>query len=67
MIAVNVNGNGARSEPRLRLVARGAALTDWRACGRRVAVGQGGVRRERDEAFWLGPTAHAEGLASSWR
>jgi len=63
---VNVNGNGARSEPRLSWWGE-AALTDWRACGRRVAVGQGGVRRERDEAFGLGPTAHAEGLASSWR
>jgi hypothetical protein len=67
VIAVNVNGNGARGEPRLRLVARGAALTDWRACGRRIAVGQGGVGRERHEAFGLGPTANAEWLARSWR
>ena len=57
---------GARSESRLSCW-REAALTDWKACGRRVAVGQGGVCRDRGEAYWLGPTANAEWLARSWR
>ena len=58
---------GARSESRLSCW-REAALTDCegvRSSG--IPLGQGGVCRDRGEAYWLGPTANAEWLARSWR
>jgi hypothetical protein len=54
VIAVNVNGNGAPQRAQAQTGGARRALTDWRACGRLVAVGQGGVRRERHEALGSG-------------